>query len=357
MGRGADPLTAEPHRRVFTVVVPQSGRAAKESVGCAGCRGEPRGSGEGWGDAGRVVHWEVGGVGVWHLGVVAPNYGDELSPGRLRSLAEQAERLRFDCVWVTDHIAVPTALAPTYGAVAEALVTLGFLAAVTNEISLGVSALVVPQRQLLLALKQVMTVQYLAQGRLVLAVAAGWTEQEFTNLGARMSSRRRQLRAWRALVQRTEAVTPGRLDLDVDGLSITDATIAPGFVGGIVPQMWMAGHADGAIDRAAELGVWHPVGRPVRVVRELARRFHELRPDGKIVLRVAVSLRTEPDVAALDSDGRCRIEGPAAFVLESLEAFRQVGVDGFVLDLLRGQGPLEDRVEEFAMAVAPALRE
>ncbi len=99
-----------------------------------------------------------------------------------------------------------------------------------------------------------MTIQHFCQGRLAVVIAAGWTDQEFANLGARMSTRRRQLRAWKALVERVAEVAPGRVDLAVDGLEISDATIAPGFVGGASPQMWMAGHGDGAPERAAALG-------------------------------------------------------------------------------------------------------
>ena len=292
---------------------------------------------------------------LWHLGVVAPNYGEHFSPENLRSFARRAEVLEFESLWVTDHIAVPTPLAPTYGHIAEALVTLGFLAGVTDRIKLGVSALVVPQRQLLLALKQVITVQHLSQARLVLAIAAGWTEQEFTNLGARMSTRRRQMRAWKALVQRVAETAPGRIDLAVDGLEVSDATIAPGFACGRAPQMWMAGHADGALERAAELGVWHPVGRPLPLIRDLGQRFYEARPDGRIVLRVAVTMAAHADREALDSGGRCRIDGPLPFVLETLMAFRHAGVDGFVVDLLRGAGPIDERLEEFASDVVPEL--
>ncbi len=86
---------------------------------------------------------------LWHLGMVAPNYGSHYSPENLRRFATCAEELKFDSLWVTDHVAVPTELAATYGTIAEALVSLGFLAAITRKITLGVSALVVPQRQLL----------------------------------------------------------------------------------------------------------------------------------------------------------------------------------------------------------------
>ena len=67
-----------------------------------------------------------------HLGLVLPNYGEALGAERLASAATAAEGAGFDSGWVTDHVIVPSEYAPVYGAIAEALVSLGFLAARTQ---------------------------------------------------------------------------------------------------------------------------------------------------------------------------------------------------------------------------------
>jgi alkanesulfonate monooxygenase SsuD/methylene tetrahydromethanopterin reductase-like flavin-dependent oxidoreductase (luciferase family) len=294
-------------------------------------------------------------VSLWHLGALAPNYGSGLSLGSLDACASEAESLGYDSLWVTDHVVVPDTLGPTYGRIAEALVTVGYLAAQTTRIHLGVSALVVPQRQLLLTLKQVMTAQFLSGGRLLLAIAAGWTDQEFANLGAQMTERRSSLDRWEALVDAVVANGPGRIDLDLPGLQVLDATIAPGFVDGLAPPTWIAGHARGPLRRAARAGIWHPVGRSLPVVRELAEGFRVACPDGHIVLRVSVQVTDQVDADALDQGGRCRIQGPASFVVEQLRQFQAVGVDGFVVDLLAGDGSLSNRLAHFSQEVRPYL--
>ena len=81
-----------------------------------------------------------------HLGLILPNYGSELSVEGLVSAARTAEAAGFDSAWVTDHVLVPDEHAPIYGNISEALVSLGYLAAATTRLELGVSALVVPQR-------------------------------------------------------------------------------------------------------------------------------------------------------------------------------------------------------------------
>src|SRR5689334_14362434 len=119
------------------------------------------------------------GSGRPHLGLILPNYGPALDVERLAAAATAAEEAGLASAWVTDHVAVPPGWAETYGTIAEALVTLGFLAARTERIRLGVSALVVPQRRPLVTLKQLSTLDLLSGGRLLAAVTPGWLREEF----------------------------------------------------------------------------------------------------------------------------------------------------------------------------------
>ena len=86
-----------------------------------------------------------------HLDVILPNYGAALDREELASTALAAEESGFDSGWVTDHLIVPDEHAAVYGSIAEPLVALGFLAGRTSRLELGVSALVVPQRNPLVA--------------------------------------------------------------------------------------------------------------------------------------------------------------------------------------------------------------
>jgi hypothetical protein len=92
-----------------------------------------------------------------HLGVVLPNYGDGFDAGRLAAAAVAAEEAGLDSGWMTDHVMAPSRHARIYGTVAEALVTVGWLASRTTRLRLGTSALIVPQREPLLTLKQLVT--------------------------------------------------------------------------------------------------------------------------------------------------------------------------------------------------------
>ena len=93
--------------------------------------------------------------------------------------------------------------------------SLGYLAARTQRLELGVSALVVPQRNPLVALKQLATLDLLSGGRIVTAVAAGWMEGEFALLGADFERRGRLLDEWldlaRACSSRCRGASPTRV--------------------------------------------------------------------------------------------------------------------------------------------------
>jgi alkanesulfonate monooxygenase SsuD/methylene tetrahydromethanopterin reductase-like flavin-dependent oxidoreductase (luciferase family) len=105
----------------------------------------------------------------------ARDYGAALDAEALASAAVAAEQAGFESGWVTDHLIVPAEHAGTYGTIAEALVSLGFLAGRTRRLKLGVSALVVPQRQPLVALKQLTTLDFLSGGRIVTEGRTGWS--------------------------------------------------------------------------------------------------------------------------------------------------------------------------------------
>jgi alkanesulfonate monooxygenase SsuD/methylene tetrahydromethanopterin reductase-like flavin-dependent oxidoreductase (luciferase family) len=293
-------------------------------------------------------------VGGLHLGLILPNYGDALDVECLAAAAVAAEEAGFDSGWVTDHLIVPAELAPVYGTIAEALVSLGFLAGRTRRIQLGVSALIVPQRNPLVALKQVTSLDLLSGGRIVIAVAAGWLEKEFTNLGSTFDRRGRLLDDWLELALSAFAQMPGSVEHQ-GGLPIRDGWMAPGLVrsGGI--ELWVAGVSDATLRRAGRTGVWHPVALPPAQLSELAVRFRELRADGRVVLRLNTLFANEPDQRSTDERGRHAVTGPSQWIAERLTEYVNSGCNGFVVNLGHEATGLDERVQRFAEEVWPVV--
>lgn len=282
-----------------------------------------------------------------HLGLILPNYGDALDAERLAEAAVAAEASGFDSGWVTDHLVAPPEHAPIYGTIAESLVSLGFLAGRTERLELGVSALVVPQRNPLVVLKQLTTLDFLSGGRIVTAVAAGWMEGEFELLGADFASRGRRLDDWLRLAQSAFEQMPGPIE-EVGGW------LAPELVRPGGPGLWVAGVSRATIRRAALTGVWHPVALPPDELRPMAEEFRRRRPDGRVILRIGVYLVDEPEDGR-DERGRHAVTGPPDWVAERLAEYVDAGCDGFVVNLDHAAPGLDDRVRRFAEEVAPLL--
>jgi alkanesulfonate monooxygenase SsuD/methylene tetrahydromethanopterin reductase-like flavin-dependent oxidoreductase (luciferase family) len=289
-----------------------------------------------------------------HLGVVLPNYGEAFDPGRLAAAAVAAEEAGLDSGWATDHVLPPARHAAVYGTVAEALVTVGFLAGRTRRLRVGVSALVVPQREPLLTLKQLVSLDVLSGGRLITAVAAGWMEEEFETLGASFPDRGRRLDEWLELVGAVLRQAPGRVGIE-EPIPLQDAWLAPAPTRPEGLELWVAGVSRHTLRRAARTGVWHPVALPLRELRSLAASFRALVPEGRVVLRLGVNLRDRIEEDASDERGRHMVAGPASWVAEQLNDYLEAGADGFVVNLDHRASGLEDRIAAFAADVAPML--
>jgi alkanesulfonate monooxygenase SsuD/methylene tetrahydromethanopterin reductase-like flavin-dependent oxidoreductase (luciferase family) len=292
-------------------------------------------------------------VASLHLGVILPNYGEALHVDELVRVAGAAEDAGFDSAWLTDHVMVPPEHAGVYGTIAEALVTLGFLAALTRRLELGVSALVVPQRNPLVALKQLTTLDVVSGGRIVTAVTAGWMEGEFETLGASYEARGRVLDEWLELAASVFRQMPGRVRYE-GRIFAVDAWMAPALVRPGGPELWVAGVSRATLRRAALTGVWHPVALAPYELRAMATEFRSRRPDGRIVLRLGVYLEREPG-ARPDERGRHAVSGPPDWVAERLGEYVAAGADGFVLNLDHQAPGLDERVAQFADEVVPLI--
>jgi alkanesulfonate monooxygenase SsuD/methylene tetrahydromethanopterin reductase-like flavin-dependent oxidoreductase (luciferase family) len=281
-----------------------------------------------------------------HLGLILPNYGDGLEAERLAACARAAEDSGFDSGWVTDHLLVPDEHAPVYGSIAEALLSLAFLAGRTERLQLGVSALIVPARNPLVALKELTTLDFLSGGRVVTAVAAGWMEGEFQTLGADFESRGRLLDEWLDLAAAAFEQMPGRVRFDGELLQL-DGWLAPALIRR--PELWVAGVSRATVRRARKTGVWHPVALAPDELRALGDGF-----DGRTILRISTYFEAEPKAGA-DERGRHAIQGPPEWIAERLAEYAAAGCDGFVVNLGHDAPDLDERARRFGAEVKPLL--
>src|SRR5688572_21452689 len=131
------------------------------------------------------------------IGLFAANSFACADPRVAGLIAEQAEALGYDSLWVSDHVAVPSPrvepspMEPDEPLL-DPLIALAHLAARTSRIRLGTGCVVLPQRNPLVLAKQYASVDVLSGGRLIAGVAAGYLEPELRALGVPMAERGRR---------------------------------------------------------------------------------------------------------------------------------------------------------------------
>jgi alkanesulfonate monooxygenase SsuD/methylene tetrahydromethanopterin reductase-like flavin-dependent oxidoreductase (luciferase family) len=101
-------------------------------------------------------------------GIHLPHAGEQANPGLIRRFAVHAEDIGLDDVWASEHIIVPRDKFPRSPLFYDPVLTLTWVAAVTQRVRLGTSVLVLPMRHPLPLAKELATLQNLSDGRLIL---------------------------------------------------------------------------------------------------------------------------------------------------------------------------------------------
>ena len=119
------------------------------------------------------------------IGCGAPVAGAWATPRYLAEFAERAERAGYASLWTFQRLLVPedSGMEPVYQSVLDPMVALGFAAARTSRIRLGVALVNLPFVSPVLLAKQAASVDVLSGGRLDLGLGIGWLPEEFTASG------------------------------------------------------------------------------------------------------------------------------------------------------------------------------
>ena len=107
------------------------------------------------------------------------------------AMAQTAESMGFDAVWVSDHVGFGDPAGAWSGAW-ESWTMLSALAASTERVALGNYVLAVSFRNPALTAKMAETLDEISGGRLILGLGAGWNEPEFASYGVPFDDRFRR---------------------------------------------------------------------------------------------------------------------------------------------------------------------
>jgi len=137
------------------------------------------------------------------IGLGAPVSGAWAMSGLPGDFAERAERAGYASLWTFQRLLVPenSGMDPVYQSVLDPMVTLGYLAARTQRIRLGVAVVNLPFLSPVVLAKQAASVDALCGGRLDLGLGIGWIPEEFTATGATTERRGRRTEEYLAVLR------------------------------------------------------------------------------------------------------------------------------------------------------------
>jgi F420-dependent oxidoreductase-like protein len=109
--------------------------------------------------------------------------GDAAIGPTLARVAQAADEVGFDSIWVMDHLFQIRSVGATEEPMLEGWTTLGYLAALTKRARLGLMVGGIHYRQAGLWLKAATTLDVLSGGRAWFGIGAAWNEEESRGLG------------------------------------------------------------------------------------------------------------------------------------------------------------------------------
>ena len=187
------------------------------------------------------------------IGFGAPVSGAWATPGNLASFAAQAEAAGYASIWAFQRLIVPegSAMEPVYHSVLDPMVTLGYAAAVTSRIRLGVAVVNMPYLSPAYLAKQAASVDVLSAGRLDLGLGIGWMPEEFTAAGATMAGRGARTAEYIEVLRRLWA--GGVTEFSGEFYQIPAGRMAPQPVQRPGPPILLGGTVPRALERAGRL--------------------------------------------------------------------------------------------------------
>jgi len=256
------------------------------------------------------------------FGVILPHFGPNSTPDDVLAAAQTAERLGYASIWTTDHILLPHSDGARFGRIIESITSLAYLAGQTETIKLGISSLVLPQRDPILVAKQIAALDALSGGRTILCVGVGWSQGEYQNLSQPFHNRGRRMdEAMDVLRYLWRAGEDEKISYDGTYYQFKEALFSPAPVQPGGPPLWVAGNSKAALRRAAQRGDgWHPTSLSLERFIKLAQDFQTLPTDRNPTISARMHLSFE------DANPRAQLRGSPEEVIEILHQYQLAGL-------------------------------
>ena len=242
------------------------------------------------------------------------NTGRYVDPTNAVQLLEAGEEAGFESAWTVEHTVVPAGYESSYPYSADGkmangrndiplpdpLIWMAYAAACTTKIKLGTGILILPQHSPVITAKQIATLDYMSNGRVLLGIGVGWLREEFEAIGAPFDDRGRRTDEYVAVMR--ELWSADSPTFHGEFINFDGAICRPQPTNGTVPII-VGGHSKAAARRAGRLGNGFFPARGasaelIDLVKQTAEE-HGRDPDAiEITTSLPDDLDTIPDLAA-----------------------------------------------------------
>jgi probable F420-dependent oxidoreductase len=298
-------------------------------------------------------------------------------PPMLRRLAALVDEAGMPSIWAPDHTVFPPdapagypytksgSFDPAQGlACHDSITTLAWVSELAPRARVGISVLVVPNRNPVLMTKALATVDVLSGGRAMLGAGAGWLAEEFEALGADFARRGavtdEYLQIYQALCRDDRPSFAG------EHYRLPEVVFSPKPVQRPWPPIYVGGNSAPALRRAARYGdFWQPVSQDEQGVagarEKLDRACEQIgRDPGDVGLSMRCYFHvngTEYDGAVADALSPGQLVGSVAELAERVNGLAEAGVEEVVFaPLVRHEPELYfDQMQKFGREVAAAV--
>ena len=273
------------------------------------------------------------------LGFNLPQIGPAAGPEAIVRVAQRAEELGYDSVWVTERLLYPIepqtpymatpdgSLPEAYKTVLDPLESLTFVAGQTSRVALGTSILDLPYYNPVMLARRLTTLDVLSGGRLRLGLGLGWSKDEFDAAGASMKQRGRRADEFISVLKAIWTTDP--VEFQGEFYQVPKSVILPKPVQKPHPPIYLAAFSPGGLKRTATMANgWLPAGLPPDAMKQVIAGLSDMAQQAgrdpkelEVVVRANILVTDE----ALGED-RWIFTGSSEQIKSDIAATREVGV-------------------------------
>ncbi|WP_342047506.1 TIGR03571 family LLM class oxidoreductase [Bacillus sp. OTU530] len=292
------------------------------------------------------------------LGFLTPFEPMTNQPPRMENTVELActiEKLGFSAIWLRD-VTMQDLKSNDHGQLYDLWIYLTYLAARTNHIALGTSSVVLPLRHPVRVAKEATSIDKLFPDRLIMGVASGDREKDFTALGIEREKRGDIFKQSfdfldQLLTEKQPTIDSNLGVIDSRNMKLIPkpVTVIPTMVTGFSQQSmeWIAEHGDG----------WIQYPRSIEEQASLIQNYRTLADIKKpgvfkpFTQTLYIDLSENPDEFPMQIPLGYRLG--RNHLLELLYKFQTIGVNHLVFVPYFARRPMEEMIQEIGEEILP----